>query len=239
MKNKIMKFALFTLIILFSSSCSSIKQVLKPGIKSYLLNDFSSWSKDDCISIIQYYALTNNETSILTIAEKKPQIVINALPLNKNVILALVKKEAIEKRYNNDEYKNRLKDYLESYTSFTLDTVNMKIIESDSNFYSGYSFKLYLENKTDPFSPIFLEDGYSYFFLENMQGKFSRIIEVTGLYAEDDIQLDGYLNVVVTFSPFATDGTRLFNNKDLIESYRLVFNGLQRKPIVLEWKKLD
>ena len=236
---KIIQLILFFLIILFLSGCSSTKYVSSSDLTPNLSKSFNTLSIDDCNKIINFYSLSNNRKNILSVMDKKPQVVINALPLNKNVILALSRKEAIEKRLNKQEYLERLKDLLESYTSFTIDTVSMKIVPSDSIFTAGYSFKLYLENQTEPYHPIFLEDGYSYFFLENMKGKFSRIIEVTGLYAEDYIQLDGYLNVVITFSPFATDGTKLFKNKDLDQDYKLVFNGLQDESITLTWKKLD
>ena len=237
--NRVIKFVLLFHLVLFLISCSSAKYVSSSDLGPSFLKNFSTLSIKDCNTIINYYSLSNNSKNILSVMNKRPQIVINTLPLNKNVILALSRKEAIEKRLNAEEYKERLKDLLESYTNFTLDTITMKIVPSDSIFTAGYSFKLYLENQTDPYRPIFLEDGYSYFFLENMSGKFSRIIDVTGLYVDDYIQLDGYLNVVVTFSPFATDGTKLFKRKDLDESYKLVFNGLQNKPIILSWKKSD
>ena len=233
---KIVKIILLFLLILLLSGCSIQKYILSSKLNPNLLSSFYTLSIDDCNKIINFYLLSNNKKNMLSVLDKKPQVVINALPLNKNVILALSRKEAIEKRLNKQEYLERLKDLLESYTSFTIDTVSVKIVPSDSIFTAGYSFKLYLENQTEPYHPIFLEDGYSYFFLENMKGKFSRIIEVTGLYAEDYIQLDGYLNVVITFSPFATDGTKLFKNKDLDQDYKLIFNGLLDKPITLTWK---
>ncbi len=224
---------LFIFVFLLLTSCSLTKYVFKSNFYDVLNKSSSTWTIKECKEIIQHYSLSTGKSNIFS---TKTDVKIEALPLNKTVVLVLARKEAIEKRLNNQEYKNRLKDLLEAYTSFTIDTISMKVIPSESNFTNGYSFKLYLENTTDPFRPIFLDDGYSYFFLENKEGKFSRIIEVTGLYAEDYIQLDSYLNVVVTFSPFATDGTRLFKNKDLSEAYKLVFNGLQDKPITLEWK---
>jgi hypothetical protein len=109
------------------------------------------------------------------------------------------------------------------------------IIDADKNFTKGYTFKIYFENISEPYEPIFLLDGYSYFFLENLNGEFSRVSEVSGLYVEDYFQLDGYLNANITFSPFSTSSNRLFKSKVLDESYRLIFNGLQRTPIVLQW----
>jgi hypothetical protein len=166
-----------------------------------------------------------------------PNVFIRVLPLNKIVVTAIARKEVIEKRLDENEFILILKNYLEAYSSFTIDTIAGKIVEMDSTFSKGYSFKVFLENMTDPFEPIFLEDGYSYFFLENIKGSFSRITEVTGLYAEDYIQLDGYLNVIITFSPFAANGKRIFDSKDLNETYRMVFNGLQKEPIILQWNQ--
>jgi len=80
-----------------------------------------------------------------------------------------------------------------------------------------------------------LEDGYSYFFLENLKGEFSRVTEVTGLFVEDYFQLDGYLEAVITYSLFSSSGKRIFNSNTLNESYKLIFNGLQKEPIIIRW----
>jgi hypothetical protein len=69
-----------------------------------------------------------------------------------------------------------------------------------------------------------------------MNGEFSRVTEVAGLFVEDYLQLDGYLDVVITFSPFSSIGKRLFNSNTLNESYKLVFNGLQEDPIIVQWQ---
>jgi hypothetical protein len=223
---------LFALII---TSCTPTKFVNKQRIISILPRDASKWTLEECNKIIDFYSVTNSGSQLFNTAPLNLKVFIRALPLNKTVIKAIARKEVIEKRLNEDEYFPLLEDLLKEYTSLTYDPKRKSIVESDSNYTKGYSFKLYFENKSDPFEPIFLEDGYSYFFLENMDGNFSRVIEVMGLYAEDYIQLDGYLNVIVTFSPFAADGKRLFDSKDLNEGYRLVFNGLQSEPIVIEW----
>lgn len=234
-----MKTALKIIIILvlfvLLQSCSSVSNVEKIAIEPILEKNVSTWTLDECNTIIEHYSSTNKIPEIFKTLRSN-DVAIRVLSLNKNVITAIVRKEIIEKRFDDNAFKSNLKDYLEEYSSYTLDTNSMKIEIADSNYRSGISFKLFLENVTDPFKPIFLEDGYSYFFLENMNGKFSRVNEVTGLYVEDYIQLDGYLNVVVTFSPFATDGTRLFSTNDLDEDYKLIFNGLQKEPIVIEWK---
>jgi len=223
------------LFVTFLASCSSVSNVEKLTIVPILEKNITTWNLDECNTIIEHYSSTNKIPEIFKTLRTN-DVAIKVLSLNKNVITAIVRKEIIEKRFDNNVFKYNLKEYLEEYSSYTLDTNIMKIEIADSNYSSGISFKLFLENVTDPFEPIFLEDGYSYFFLENQNGKFSRVNEVTGLYVEDYIQLDGYLNVVVTFSPFASDGSRLFSSNDLDENYKLIFNGLQKEPIVIEWK---
>jgi len=222
---QILKVILGFIIVLNLSSCLGIKYVEKKDIVSILEKNISSWSVDECNIIIKHYKTGSNK-----------QVKVEVLLLNKNVVSAIVRKEVIEKRYSDKEFYEHLKNYLENYTSFTLDTNSKEIVVADTNFTNGITFKLFLENNTEPFYPIFLEDGYSYLFLENKEGKFSRVIEVTGLYAEDYIQLDGYLNVIIKFSPFASDGSRLFSSNDLDEDYKLVFNGLLKKPITIEWR---
>ncbi len=234
MKNKVFLSVIVTLLFLLSN-CTSTKIVTKETVNNLQMVDPSNWSLDDCNTIIKYYKTTNYEGNILSNIPHT-SVKIEVIPLNKDVVSAFARKETIEKRYTNKEFLQNLKVNLDEYTSYTLDTTTNKIIIADTNFTNGYSFKTYFENIYNPFKPIFLEDGYSYFFLENEKGDFSRVLKVTGMYAEDYIQLDGYLNVVMTFSPFADNGKRLFTSKDLVENYRLVFNGLQKKPIILEWK---
>ncbi|MEE9430131.1 MAG: hypothetical protein V3V16_03760 [Melioribacteraceae bacterium] len=219
----------------FLSGCYARKYVDRKSISPLLKKNASEWSLDECDKIIDHYKSSTLVNGVLN-SPPKTDVKIDVLLLNKNTIQALVRKEIIEKRLDSEDYKNNLKIYLEEFTSFTLDTNSLKIITADTNFTSGISFRLYLENITEPYRPIFLEDGYSYFFLENTDAKFSRIIDVTGLYVEDYIQLDGYLNVVVTFSPFASDGSMLFQTNNLDEDYKIIFNGLQKKPIIIEWK---
>jgi len=221
--------------IIFLIGCTPAKFVTKKIILPIYLKSPNLWTLEDCNKIIDYYTVSNFESNLFNNSPMRQDVFIRAMPFNKNTVTALAKKEIIEKRLPETDFVPILKNYLEAYTNFTYNSALNKIVEQDSNYSRGYSFNIFLENTTDPFEPIFLEDGYSYFFLENMNESFSRVIEVTGLYAEDYIQLDGYLNVIITFSPFSADGRRLFNNKDLNESYQLVFNGLQKEPISIQW----
>ncbi len=227
---------LFILVLFFFFvSCSPASYVNKKIILPITLKLPNLWTLEDCNKIIDYYTISNVGSNLFNNSPTRQDVFIRAMPFNKNTVAAITKKEVIEKRLPQEDYLPILKSYLEAYTNYTYDASSGKIVEQDSNYSQGYSFKVFLENTTDPFEPIFLEDGYSYFFLENMNRSFSRVVEVTGLYAEDYIQLDGYLNVIITFSPFSVDGKRLFDNKDLNESYQLVFNGLQKEPISIQW----
>ena len=229
------KYLFILLPIFLFVSCSPAKFVNKEIILPITLKYPNLWTLEECNKIIDYYTVSNVNNNLFNNSPIGQDVFIRAMPFNKNTVLALTQKEIIEKRLPETDFFPILKYYLETYTNFTYDTINESIVEQDSNYSKGYSFRIFLENITDPFEPIFLEDGYSYFFLENMSGNFSRVVEVPGLFAEDYIQLDGYLNVIITFSPFSADGKRLFDNKDLNESYRLVFNGLQKEPIAIHW----
>lgn len=229
------KYLSTSIIIFVLFSCSPAKYVNKNNILPITLKSPNLWTLDECNKIIDYYTISNFASNLFSNAPISQDVFIRAMPFNKITVAALTKKEVIEKRLPEEEFFPIINNYLEAYTNYKYDFASDKIVEQDSNYSKGYSFKVFLENTTNPFEPIFLEDGYSYFFLENMDGSFSRVAEVTGLYAEDYIELDGYLNIIITYSPFSADGKRLFANKDLNESYRLVFNGLQKESIAIQW----
>jgi len=231
---KKLPFILLLLTILLNN-CSPVKYVNNKQIVKIFPRNGIDWSLEECNQIIDFYSTNISPNQLFNSKPNNQKVFIKTLLLNKNSIQAMSKKEIIEKRLNKEDYYKILDSYLREFTSLTYSKSREQIIEADSNFSKGYSFKIYFENTSDPFEPIFLEDGYSYFFLENMNGEFSRVTEVTGLFVEDYFQLDGYLDVIVTFSPFSTIGRRLFEEKNLNESYRLVFNGLQKEPIIVQW----
>lgn len=216
-------------------SCSSIKYVNKKNITNIFNKGAINWNLEECNKILDFYTADNLSNRIFQKAPLNQKVFIKVLLLNKTSIKAMSRKEVIEKRLKSEEYYAILENYLSEFTSLKYDKKKNEIIEADPNFTKGYTFKIYFENISDPYQPIFLEDGYSYFFLENQSGEFSRVTEVTGLFVEDYFQLDGYLDAIITFSPFSNSDKRLFNTKDLNESYRLVFNGLQDDSIVIQW----
>ncbi len=222
-------------VTLLFGSCSTTTFVNKKEIIKILAKDAASWTLDECNQILDFYTAENLANNPFQASPINQKVFIKALCLNKTVIKATARKEVLEKRLAPNDYYVLLKKYFTDLTNLTFDETRNEIIETDSGLRNGYSFKIYFENISDPFEPIFLEDGYSYFFLENMKGDFSRVTGVTGLFVEDYFQLDGYLTAVVKFSPFSTNEKRLFDAVDLNESYKLVFNGLQREPIVIQW----
>jgi hypothetical protein len=230
---KILSILLVVTFLLFS--CTSLTHIDKQKIDSILPKDASEWSLEECNKILLFYTASNSSNLIFKSTPVNRIVFIKALLLNKTSVKALTRKEVIEKRLDDIEYYPILETYLKEFTSLTYDNSRKEIIEADSNFSKGYSFKIYFENISNPYKPIFLEDGYSYFFLENMNGEFSRVTEVSGLFVEDYFQLDGYLDAIITFSPFSTIGKRLFDDKNLNESYKLVFNGFRDDSIGVEW----
>ncbi|MBK8945187.1 MAG: hypothetical protein IPM32_07940 [Ignavibacteriae bacterium] len=231
MKNLFISFILIFLI----TSCAISKFVSKESISKIIIKDAENWSIEECDKILNYYSCSNMEAPILNV---NPKVKIKVLLLNINSVKAIARKEVIEKRLLENEYFQILSNYLNEFTNFSYDEKLKKIVENNSDSLKGFSFKMYFENMSSPFEPIFLEDGYSYFFLENMNGNFSRITNVKGLFVEEYFQLDGYLNAIITFSQFDQNGKRIFNSSDLNEDYKIVFNGFQSNPINISWKVL-
>jgi len=231
--NKYVNF--FLVLALFLSSCTTTKYVEKKNLVKIIPKDAASWDIDDCNKVLNFYTIENITNRIFQPAPINQKILIKALLLNEFTVKAMSRKEVIEKRLKTEDYYSILENYLSEFTSLKYDKARNEIIEAEPDFSKGYCFKIYFENISDPYQPIFLEDGYSYFFLENKNGEFSRVTDVTGLFVEDYFQLDGYLDAIITFSPFSNSGKRLFETKDLNESYRIVFNGLQNDSIVIQW----
>lgn len=222
-------------LIFLLTSCITPTYVNQKEIIKILPKDAVTWNLEECNEILDFYTTDNLPKNLFQKAPINQKVYIKILLLNKSTVKAMSRKEMIEKRLDEEDYYTILKNYLKVFTSLKFDESRNEIIEADSNFTNGYAFKIYFENISDPYEPIFLEDGYSYFFLENMKGDFSRVTNVTGLFVEDYFQLDGYLTAILKFSPFAENGKQLFDSKDLNESYKLVFNGLQIDPIVIQW----
>jgi len=221
----------FLLLIFIFFSCSFQTNYYKKTVNVFP-KDATKWNLAECNEILDFYTTDNFSDPTIKTVQK---VYIKVLMLNKTSIKALARKEVIERRLQENDFYNILETYLREFTSLTYNNKRNEIIEVDPNYSNGYSFKIFFENISNPYERIFLQNGYSYFFLENMNGDFSRVINVTGRFVEDYFQLDDYLYTNIRFSPFATNNKRLFDSKDLNESYKLVFNGLQMEPIVIKW----
>jgi hypothetical protein len=228
-----------TLIMLIS--CRPVKKVSKVGIEEIIANSSASWTVEECDAIINYSSCSNIEdywSNDLAMTLSTYDVFITAVRLDKTSIQALVRKEAILKRIPHKDYLDRLKFYLEDYTNYMYDTTTSRVVRKKVNEDSlkGLSFKIKFINATDPYGPIDIEDGYEYFFLENKNGQFSRVVEISGDYADNHFFLSDYLNVIVTYSRFTEEGKPLFINDNFEEGYKLVFNAMDNDPIIIDWK---
>ncbi|MBI9073233.1 MAG: hypothetical protein JEY94_16640 [Melioribacteraceae bacterium] len=237
--------AYFLLIILFIiSACAPLPISIMDEIQLEKItsNHFSEWSLEECEFIIaaQTSSNINHYTSYeAALSISKDRVFIDALPLNEIVIKALVRKTAIEKRLNNNEYKNLLNHELINYAGLELNDAG-KIVPTDIPTDSlSFSFKITFENVSNPYRPIIFEDGYSYFFLENKEGMFARVKEISGFFVEDDFILNDFLTVIITFKIKDDNNNSLFNIAYQNYDYSLVFNGLQPTPIKLSWEKAN
>lgn len=222
-------------------SCSPVKKVSKAGIEEILANSSAVWTVEECNAIINYSSCSNIEdywSNDLARTLSTYDVFINAVRLDKTSIQALVRKEAILKRISHKDYLDRLTFYLEDYTNYLYDTTTGRVVSKNisEDSLKGLSFKIRFNNATDPYRPIDIEEGYEYFFLENTNGEFSRIVEISGDYADHHFFLSDYLSVIVTFSRFTDDGKTLFVNDSYEEGYKLVFNALDNDPIIIDWK---
>lgn len=219
-------------------SCSPVKNVSKVGIEEIIANSSASWTVEECDAIINYSSCSNIEDYWIAMELSTYDVFVNAVRLDKTSIQALVRKEAILKRIPHKDYLDRLRFYLEDYTNYMLDTTTGRIVKKNvsEDSLKGLSFKVRFINATDPYRPIDIEDGYEYFFLENNAGEFCRITEISGDYADHHFFLSDYLSVIVTFSRVTDDGKTLFVNDLYEDGYRLVFNALDTKPIIIDWK---
>ena len=73
-------------------------------------------------------------------------------------------------------------------------------------------------------------------FLEDASDRFTRVVAVGGRDYDEYFVLHGELSLELTFSQF-TDQGELFTLDDRnLPEYRLLFNGLQRKPVQVVWR---
>ena len=227
-------------LILFLS-CTSLKVITPEKFTKIVSKPVELWSYEDCDNIILKYTSFNKkgyENKFVNVTNNGERVYIMATPLNEYVILAKIKKESIIRRYSENDYKKRLKEELEFYTNKTLNLSDGSIILKGGleKFYQDkISFDITFENISEPREPIEIEYASEGFFLENSTGDFARVVDVSGYYVDDYFVLIDKLKMVVTFSIYDDNGKSLFNDTNSGKGHKLVFNGIQPEPILVEW----
>jgi hypothetical protein len=231
-------FIIFTVIVAgLLIGCSSTKKISATSLFTFSSKPFYEWSLEECKAVIE----VNTQSSYVNSIQSKispDDVIVTALPMTVLVLQALARKEALLKRLTHAECKSILNDYFAVYSNYEyspeINQVIKKNIPGDS--LKGLSFQVTFRNNTDPYRPIILEDGYGYFFLENGSDDFARVVEVSGKYAETDFYLTDYLEIVLTFSTRSESDKILFDDFSSLKNFQVVFNGLDKDPIILKWE---
>ena len=235
---------IFVLLQLVILACAAPENISKKELTDLLSKPAEIWNFEECLAIINRYSTANLRLDFeitRSTSSFGKNIFIRATPFTKEVLQALVKKEAIQRRFTIRQFRERLKQQIEYFTNYSVDEGTGKIIEKPpdaENRVNEYTFEIYFLNITDPYRTIrayLAEEG---FFLEREDGKFTRVIGMTGTDDEAYFVLFSDLFAMVTFSAFTDDGERLVFNEDTMNQFRLVFTSLQNEPIVLDWKHL-
>ena len=238
--------AILSLLIIsfLFAGCTGAKKISVNSINEVTTKSVNDWSVEDCNLIIALSTVSNKENYLSgSIAYELSgiDVFISAMPMTGMTIKAIAKKEALLKRLSDSEFEVLLKDYFHAYTNYEYipekDSLTKKGIPQDS--LKGLTFQVVFQNNTDPYRPIILEQGYDYFFLENKDGDYARVVEISGRYAETDFYLTDYLGVNITFNSRSVKDKLLFDNLLNLSEFNLVFNGLDEDPIELEWKLLN
>lgn len=239
-----MKRALSLTIIIFITfffgcSGSSVVTNIKPEkvVKDIKGLDYSS-GIEECQRIIDNSTATNGYTNLTSQKLTSDVVKIEAVPLTIEVIKAMVKKRALERRWPHKDYIKVLDQELDAFTNFRYDKISNKIVpKSTIDTTSSYtmSFKISIENNTDPFRIIEIDGGFECFFLENENGLFGRAEGITDDFLFDYLLIDGFMSTIVTFKTKNDFGQKLFADGKIPEKFGLVFNGIQTDPIKLDW----
>lgn len=222
-------------------SCTSSNVITPAKFNKITAKSVSEWTYQDCEDVITKYTSYNKKgyaDKYINVNSNGEKVYITAYPLNENVIQAKVRREAIVRRYSEENYKNRLKEELEYYTNKTVNMNDGGIIlkEGPERFQNDkLSFEVVFENISEPREPIEIEYASDGFFLENANGDFTRAVDMSGYYVEDYFVLIDKLKAVITFSVYDDKGKNIFYGDNINKGYRLVFNGFQPEPVLVEW----
>ncbi len=201
------------------------------------------WTLNECDAIIQKYTAFNKkgyQQKYSPYSSTDAEIFIEARPLIKPFIQAMVRKEAINKRWSEGAYLESLQDYLETYTNWTLKEGTGEVIAKEAvggSLLDEYSFMVRFENLSSPYRTIEVDGAYEGFFLENRKGEFTRVIGIAGHDVDEYyFVLMNDLNAILTFAARTDSVKRVEFNEDTYRSFWLVFNGLQSRSIFVRWQ---
>lgn len=233
---------LFFSIFLFSLiGCADTKSILLNTDSSKNSDTIVKYSSEvtiaECNEIIEA-ATMRNYYQFGHELRTTDRVLITAIPLTIETIKAMVKKRALERRWNEDLYFYNLDKELQMFTNLKIDPLSKKIVvkdDNDTNKVNTLSFKITFENNTNPFRPVEVDGGFECFFLENKKGLFGRVESIMDDFLFDYLLIDGYMSTIVSFNLVNDFGKMILNNNEKKQQFSLVFNGLQNKIIKLDW----
>ncbi len=232
----ILKFLLSCIFITFSA-CVPAKRLTPKKETDFLSKAPQNWTYQECQAVFKKYIAYNKKGYNQKYWQYPPNtedVFVEVTPLNKHVISAQMRRDAINRRLSVSEYHLRLKDYLEAYTNWTLNEQG-EIIAKTTGLIDDYSFLVYFENVSSPHRTIEEDGAYDGFFLENKKGEFGRVTEISGRDADEYFVLVSDLKVTISFSSKTHDEKELNFNENTYKDFKLIFNGLQTRPIMVEW----
>ncbi len=233
--------AIFLLFLIQFTSCSSNREIISyEPLEQILKKPLNEWTLGDCNKVIKSYS-THNErgySKMKKMSANNVKVYITAVPLHEQTIKARVKKEALVRRYTDNDFILRLKEELEFFTNKTVDINSGKIILKsgiENQKLKALSFDVNIENITDPIVGLEMYNAELGFFIESKDGKFGRVTELYSHYYEDYFILYDQVSAIFTFSLIDDSSEKIYKNDILTEGYQLVFNGLSVEPVILKW----
>lgn len=133
----------FTLAVIIFSACVPAKRLSLKKEPDSLSKTPQNWTYQECEAVLKKYVAYNKKwysQKYSPYSQSTVDVFIEVTPLNKPVISALMRRDAINKRLSAAEYRERLKDELEVYTNWTLNEKG-EIIAKTAELLDEYSSK--------------------------------------------------------------------------------------------------
>ncbi|RME01269.1 MAG: hypothetical protein D6814_01825 [Calditrichaeota bacterium] len=241
---KLSYFSLLLVPIAVIACASTSQNINKKAFRQALSKPVEAWTLEECEAVIHRYTVTSQRWGPAVASEfgqGGKSIYIRAMPFTREVVKAIVRKEAIQRRFSLQQFYQRLKEDLESFTNFTVDPQSHKIIKKSpdaQNYLNEYTFQVYFSNISDPYRTIYVYRAEEGFFLQRDDGKFTRVIDFSGTDSDPYFTLYNDIYTMVTFSAFTDNGERLEFNEKTIPHFKLVFTSFQKEPIELKWAEM-